>query len=392
MSQVGVGASNKNEPFSAASSASYAAKSAIQHSPADLAIILTKNFQKTEELAEAANKASGTSNVIGATSSAIFSSLPEENLNAITLLMKAGKIKFKISSQEIKNEPLFISGQKLGSSLIDRNLIDKHCLLLFAPNTNKNLQELIRGVQSSLGKSFPIFGMVSAMQNNTPNKQYYRRESKDNLATALLLGGEMNFSFAISHGWKALGKTHRVTRSSKNIIHEIENKPAIDIYRQYLGEQVFGWDKNYFQKTSFIYPLGIPLRTGQEHLIRSGLIAGENGSLICQGEIPESCEARIMINTASSCLETAGKVAAKSLAEFKQGEPKFVLLFSSIARYNLLGRNYPKEINSVKHALPKNVPIIGCCSAAEIAPINFARHLGESFLYNNSALLLMIGD
>jgi hypothetical protein len=52
----------------------------------------------------------------------------------------------------------------------------------------------------------------------------------------------MDPNLAIGHssfgGWDEFGKERVITRSTKNVLYEIDGKTALDLYKEYLGPYV----------------------------------------------------------------------------------------------------------------------------------------------------------
>ncbi len=55
---------------------------------------------------------------------------------------------------------------------------------------------------------------------------------------ALLYNDNLKVTTEVNFGWKNLGKKLKITKVKENIVYEIDNIPAVDIYKKYLGKHV----------------------------------------------------------------------------------------------------------------------------------------------------------
>ncbi len=92
----------------------------------------------------------------------------------------------------------------------------------------------------SLRENIPVFGAVSINPDNILSDSsmvFTKKEGfSDTAAVAILLGGEdLNISCSYYNGWEGLGKSFTITKCHGKFIQEIDNEPAMNIYRHYLN-------------------------------------------------------------------------------------------------------------------------------------------------------------
>ena len=49
--------------------------------------------------------------------------------------------------------------------------------------------------------------------------------------------GSLVVTYGSVGGWDSFGPERTITKSKANILYELDGKPALDIYKKYLGEQ-----------------------------------------------------------------------------------------------------------------------------------------------------------
>ena len=132
-----------------------------------------------------------------------------------------------------------------------------------------------------------------------------------------------------------------------------------------------------------MYPLGLYLEAEEEYLLRNVLEVGEEGSLVCQANVPNHSQIRLMMGTKESALNATLRALRQAKEGLKDKEVEFALIFNSLSRFKLLGRNTQEEITCVKEVLG-DIPFLGVYTSAEIAPLHALDYKGESHLHNES--------
>jgi hypothetical protein len=242
--------------------------------------------------------------------------------------------------------------------------------IMLADGLAGNGAEVVRGVLDVLGEHFPVVG--GSAGDDFRFKETYQYEGGQ-VRTGDIVGigltGDFSFGIGVKHGWGVLGVPSKVTKAEGHIVHEIDDRPAIELYEKYFGDKARALRDETLATLAVTYPLGIKSETGEEYLIRDPMFVGENGSLTCAAEIPEGAEVRVMMGTRESAIEMARKAAEKARAELGGKPPKAILVFNCIARKKLLGMRSGEEIAAIQSVLGNDVPLIGFYTYGEQAPI-----------------------
>ena len=70
--------------------------------------------------------------------------------------------------------------------------------------------------------------------------QFFQDQILHNSAVGLLLGGSFHLALGCKHGFKPLGKPRTITKVDGYIIRTIDNEPAVEIYKHFLGLKLKG--------------------------------------------------------------------------------------------------------------------------------------------------------
>jgi hypothetical protein len=311
---------------------------------------------------------------------------------AVLLLNLPEKIFFNIAGvRDIKTKTPLAAGEELGAKLLyGFKNVQRDLSVVLSDGLIKDNHGLIRGLQEKLGASFPLVG-ASASDNLRFAKTcvFFNQEMLTDAAAGILWGGKLDFGLGTRHGWKPLGKPRTVTRSYNNAVYTIDGLPAAKVYEEYLGRN-FNELKKELKHITTLYPVGIFLSEEEEYLLRNVLAIDEGGILVFQGDVPEGSQIRLMIATKESCLLATREALAEAKVTIKH--PDFLLVFNSISRYILLGRDASTELQIIKNSIPEETPIAGVYTYGEQAPLKAINHQGKVYFHDQTITVLSIGD
>ena len=392
---IGVGFSAQKDPLEAAKEASIQSQKQIHQQKPNLVIVFSSIHFKDKNLLEGIYYVFGpATNLLGCTGYGVITESGVYKYGVVVMAIYSKKIKFGIGSiREINKTNPRESGEKFARlALKDLSATTRGIGLIFSDGLTEKGSDLLLGIKEVLGRSFPIIG-GSAADNLQFKKtyQYFNREILNNALIGTILSGEGNFGYGLKHGWKPLGKTHIVTQSSGNVVKRIEDRPAVELYKSYFKKNL-DEIRSLITQISVLYPLGIYLSEEEEYLLRNVIQIENNGDLVCQTDIPQGSQIRIMMGTKESALQAA-KQAAWEAKNALKGTPLLgAIVFESVSRISLLGYRINEEINIIKNILGKNVPFIGVCTFGEQAPLKSLEYHGESHFHNETIAILTIGE
>ncbi|GAB5560808.1 MAG: FIST N-terminal domain-containing protein [Synoicihabitans sp.] len=178
-----------------------------------------------------------------------------------------------------------------------------------------------------------------------------------------LYGSDLDVHWGSAGGWEAFGPRRRVTRSVNNVLYELDNRPALELYKTYLGERAEG-----LPATGLLFPLELlPEQEGDHSLVRTILAVDETEqSLTFAGDVPQDRYVRLMKSTIDKLIwgaETAGGMAGRP-----EEPPGFALLVSCVGRRLVLNQRVEEEVEAVLDELGQPEGVIGFYSYGEIGP------------------------
>jgi hypothetical protein len=189
-------------------------------------------------------------------------------------------------------------------------------------------------------------------------------------------------------GWDNFGPERLVTKSKGNVLFEVDGRPALQLYKEYLGERASG-----LPATGLLFPLAIrPPDRSNKRLVRTILaIHEETQSMTFAGDVPEGWSAQLMkanfdrlIGGASDAAEMSRTSRGSSHAETKT----LAVAISCVGRRLVLGERSEEEVEATLDVLPRGTQQIGFYSYGEISPYVS----GPCDLHNQTMTLTTISE
>ena len=391
--QIGIGYSQQTDTQTASSEAVLTAKKGLRSEPAHLVIIFNSIHHDPNQIIHEAYNAFPDAKVIGCSSAGII--LPNAVLThgVGILAISSDEIRFGIGSvTDIASSELRISGIELARNILnDFGTHGRNVCLFFVDGKIADCSPMLIGMQEVLGNVFPIVGAGSCDDfHNKMSFQICDAQALSKSACGLILGGQVSVGISGRHGWRPLGKPRVITRAEGNIVHTIDEKKASSLYEEYFDMSFQELRSAQQGQMAILYPLGIYLEESKQFLLRNVVDISEDGSIVCQGDVPRGSEVHIMIGNKDSCKQAAFEAAVEAHKNLLGKKAQLVIIIESMARLKLLGRNIGSEITRVKHVFGSDTPIFGMFSNGEICPYEALERLNKPYLQNESIVILAI--
>jgi hypothetical protein len=181
----------------------------------------------------------------------------------------------------------------------------------------------------------------------------------------------------LEHGYAVPAQAITATSASGNSIVQINWRPALDVYREIMQEQYgVAIDRENFYSHAVHFPFGI-LRADGEVLVRIPVALGDNGEIVCVGEIRPNSLLTLLDARAGS--DTAPAALARDLAQ--QGSTLAgddLLLFYCAGRRMHVGAGIGDELA----ALSRETAARQVAGALSLGEIGGARSDGYPLFHN----------
>ena len=241
---------------------------------------------------------------------------------------------------------------------------DLRSVFLLSDGTQINGTELVAGIQQVLGRNVCLTGGLAGDGANfgTTKVGLNANPESGRVVAAGFYGERIRIGYGSVGGWDAVGPERVITRAAGNTLYDLDNIPALDLYKQYLGPEA---DK--LPASALLFPLRIhPKGRPNESLVRTVVgIDAANNAMIYAGTIPQGHIAQVMLGNFDHLIAGAGRAAEKAAIP----QAKLAILVSCIGRKLLLGQRIADEVEAVSAVLGEACRTTGFYSYGEIAPM-----------------------
>ncbi len=278
----------------------------------------------------------------------------------------------------------FEAGRRLADGLKSPDLAG---VLLLSDGLAVNGGTLVEGMQSILGTEVVIGGGLAGdgpdfiqtlVAANGPPLE-------GQVAALGFYGQSLAVKMGVGHGWDYFGPNRRVSRSHQTTLFELDGKPALDLYKQYLGEEAED-----LPASALLYPLFISNPNDpSDAVIRTVLsVDHEANSMTFAGDIPEGWSARLMRGAFDHLIEGAALAGRVAQPHPDDGQSGLAVLVSCVGRRLLLDQRTEDEVEAVAASLPANFHKTGFYSYGEIA----SQGAGRCSLHNETMTIFTLEE
>lgn len=219
-------------------------------------------------------------------------------------------------------------------------------------------------VKSLLPDTAKLFGAMAGDNLNKSEQYVFHNRTKLRFGyVCLAIDGHYIDIYGNSFsGWNSLGRTLQITKSTSNIIYEVDNQPVIEVYQKYFGELETMPSEKVDDVSNYIGMYPIQVQRENDTIMRSPLsIDRKNKSLILSGSVREGDHFKF-------CPTPSFEVLQKTVDNFELyakevEEPEAIIMVNCKGRHTLFGPLYNEEINNLYNIWAK--PLIGIMSDGE---------------------------
>ncbi len=278
----------------------------------------------------------------------------------------------------------FTAGQSLAQALAHPDL---RGVFILSDGLHVNGSELVKGVNTILPESVLVTGGLAGDGNRFGQTWVLKDgQPQDGFITALgFYGDRIHIGSGSKGGWDAFGLERRVTRSEGSRLYELDDKPALELYKKYLGDQAAN-----LPASGLLFPLALRANSSDgKSIVRTILAVDEaTQSLIFAGDIPQGYLAQLMKANFDRLIDGASEAASLSTQLLQGSAPTLCLAISCVGRRLVLGERTDEELEATLGMLPAGTHQIGFYSYGEISPYA----TGHCDLHNQTMTLTTIRE
>jgi len=261
-------------------------------------------------------------------------------------------------------EESFTIGKKLASALPKDALVHA---MVFSDGLRVNGTALVNGLNEGLPANVSVTGGLvgdgADFKKTVIGLDHVAHDG--NIVLVGFAGKALKVGYGSLGGWDAFGVERVITKSKGNVLYELDGKPALELYKKYLGEQAKG-----LPSTGLLFPLR--LRTGDDketEVVRTILAVNEKDqSMTFAGDMPEGAAVALMKANFERLIDGAAGAGNMSVEPLGSKPPDVAILISCIGRKLVLKERTEEEIEAVRTAVGAHAAIVGFYSYGELCP------------------------
>ena len=253
-------------------------------------------------------------------------------------------------------------GRSIGNSFDQTNLV----YIMLLGTSGINAEKMLQGLNEVLPYNATVSGGIAGDDERFERTLVGLNENiaSDQMVALAFYGTNLIVTHGSKGGWDTFGPQRTVTKSEGNILFEIDNRPALDLYKEYLGEKAAE-----LPGSGLLFPFTILDTTTSEPIVRGIQNVNESlNSIVLFGDVKNGDKIQLMRANFDRLIDGA----ALSSIESKIGlnsEPDLALLVSCVARKLVLGQCAEDELEEARKHLGASTKICGFYSYSELSPV-----------------------
>jgi hypothetical protein len=254
------------------------------------------------------------------------------------------------------------AGAALAEQLAARDLVH---ILIISEGLDINGEALVRGLSEHQQDRVSVSGGLSA------DGEHFRetlvlvdREARKNTVVGIgLYGSRLKVGCGSLGGWDPFGPERQITKSSGNVLYELDGQSALALYKRYLGDHAAD-----LPASGLLFPLSLRTRDVSAPVVRTILSVNEaDQSLTFAGDVPVGGYVRLMKANFDRLID--GAVGAGRVSTDALGTPvDLALLISCVGRRMVLRQRVEEEVEGVRDIVGPGAAITGFYSYGEVSP------------------------
>lgn len=273
---------------------------------------------------------------------------------------------YKVVQLSVDDYPdSFQAGKALIADLPQEGLA--HVFVL-ADGQKVNGSELVKGLSADLSKNVAITGGLAG-----DGKRFARTlvgaDAPPVEGTVVVVGfyGErLKVGYGSVGGWDSFGPDRVITRSEGNVLHELDGRSALELYKTYLGPLA-----SELPGSALLFPLSIRATEDASPVVRTILSVDDTAeTMTFAGDLPEGSYARLMKANFDRLIDGASMAASDCCEVLGAEEPEVAILVSCVGRKLVLAQRTEEEVEGVRDVLGGGAVLTGFYSYGEISPVS----------------------
>ena len=281
----------------------------------------------------------------------------------------------------------FGAGAQLADALTREDL---RAILVLSDGLQVNGSELVAGINSRVSDDIVVTGGLAGDGDRFQDTWVLGEDLQGPrmVAAVGLYGSRLRVGHGSKGGWDIFGPRRLITRSSGNILYELDGKPALELYKTYLGDLAPA-----LPASALHFPLAVRAGGADDKVLVRAVLGVDEAtqSVSFAGDVPEGHLAQLMHANFDRLIGGASAAAQDSCNtghDDADPTPGLSILISCVGRRLILGERAEDELEAVLAELPQGTRQVGFYSYGEISP----HTTGRCDLHNQTMTLTTLSE
>lgn len=255
-------------------------------------------------------------------------------------------------------------GKKLAQALLKEKLIHA---MVFSDGLVVNGTALVKGLNDNLPANVSVTGGLVG-DGSLFKKTVVGLDNVAQAGKVVLVGfsgTKLKIGYGSFGGWDTFGVERLITKSKGNVLYELDGKPALQLYKTYLGDKAKG-----LPSTGLLYPLRLHLdHDNKNEVVRTILgVNTSDQSMTFAGDMPKGAHVSLMKANFERLIDGAYQAGDMSREPLGGKYADLAILISCVGRKLVLRQRAEEEIEAVRSAIGENPATAGFYSYGELCP------------------------
>lgn len=212
--------------------------------------------------------------ILGATSCGEFINAHQSEGETVIMLLDLSKENYSILFEEIGERTVSDAAAQLAENALQ---VFKNPSMIVCGTGMSSKGEyfdgasMVKSIEKTIGSDKIFFGGLAGDDGTFTGSYIFThgKETDSGIAAIVLNGEKISLQGMAITGWKRMGISRTVTKSSGNTIYTIDDMPAADMYFKYLGKEDKKTDRafNLTDELGFSYPFIAEREAGGETIL-----------------------------------------------------------------------------------------------------------------------------
>jgi hypothetical protein len=193
------------------------------------------------------------------------------------------------------------------------------------------------------------------------------------------IGDDIEIGYGSGGGWDIFGPERLVTRSYGNVLYELDGRPVLGLYHEYLGDKAAD-----LPAAGLFFPLEVRDLDNRTTVRTVLQVNDQDGSMTFAGDIAQGASAQLMRASTDSLVHGAHLAAKQACLG---GKEELAIAVSCVGRRMVLGERTDEELEAALEAFAPATAMVGFYAYGELSPTD-----GVSELHNQTMTITTLRE